>query len=384
MVRVQVGLELTRASLVDPNQTFGGDGTSKDHTEIVSFVIETSVCSIAGIPWTQGSKAGEGTATNCCREMDRCHRSYNDFYAHVKATLNAEEFKALAWPVPVEVGLFITKIRNTVSDHAGNEHTRVVELQRVKTGKVEELKIYADLTAAEKQHIAPINETHCKAHFRNLLVNEAAKAMDAELAKEKHLGKQAGEAELGGSTAFLTGVLNQLFKQFGHLSKAYAFGHGVIDFPSWMQTSHPGKWHALKHFIGNRADILCKNSFLAHYMIPFYVEYLDWLVLELKTTCALHVRLRTKLLTEEFEAEMRAAGILWYHLIQPLRVMIRSKEAGLSMLDFNAYAQKLYIIAEELEKDPSFLLFDSYKAYDFHDKVTAIVDKYRVRNAVQC
>ena len=198
------------------------------------------------------------------------------------------------------------------------------------------------------------------------------------------MGKQAGEAELGGSTAFLTGVLNQLFKQFGHLSKAYAFGHDVIDFPSWMQTSHPGKWRALKRFIGNRADILCENSFLAHYMIPFYVEYLDWLVLELKTTCALHVRLRTKLLTEEFEAEMRAAGILWYHLIQPLRVMIHSKEAGLSMLDFNAYAQKLYSIAEELEKDPSFLLFDSYKAYDFHDKVTAIVEKYRVRNAVQC
>jgi hypothetical protein len=59
MVRVQVGLALTSAALVDPNQTFGGDGTSKDHTEIVSFVIDTSICSVAGIPWTQGSKAGE-------------------------------------------------------------------------------------------------------------------------------------------------------------------------------------------------------------------------------------------------------------------------------------------------------------------------------------
>jgi hypothetical protein len=46
----------------------------------------------------------------------------------LKDNLAAADFEALKWPTPIEVGAFITKIRNTVSDHAGNEHTRVVEL----------------------------------------------------------------------------------------------------------------------------------------------------------------------------------------------------------------------------------------------------------------
>jgi hypothetical protein len=128
--------------------------------------------------------------------------------------------------------------------------------------------MYTGLSAKEKSDTSAINEGFCKAHFRNLLVNDAAKAMDAELTKKKHLGSQAGDRELSGSNNFLTGVLNQLFKQFGHLSKAYAYGHGVVDFPTWMQSKHPGQWRALKRFIGTRADILLENAFLAHYMIP--------------------------------------------------------------------------------------------------------------------
>ena len=53
-----------------------------------------------------------------------------------KDEMSPAAFSKLAWPEPVEEGSFITY---TVSDHASNEHPRVVELERVKKGRVKQL-----------------------------------------------------------------------------------------------------------------------------------------------------------------------------------------------------------------------------------------------------
>ena len=94
----------------------------------------------------------------------------------------------------------------------------------------------------------------------------------------------------------------------------------------------------LKRFVGNRQDILLEISFLAYYMLPFCLEYLDLLTKDVKKSdCQLHPWLGRKTGTAELEAEVRAAGILWYHLIQPLRVATHSTTANLHILDFNMF-----------------------------------------------
>ena len=57
-------------------------------------------------------------------------------------------------------------------------------------------------------------------------------SMNKSLADDDCLGTEAGAGELGESNDFLSGVLNHLDKDFGHLFKAYTYGHGVIDFPT--------------------------------------------------------------------------------------------------------------------------------------------------------
>ena len=44
----------------------------------------------------------------------------------------------------------------------------------------------------------------------------------------------------------------QLAKMFGHHTQAYAFGHGVDKFPSWMKKKYPDRWRGFKRLVGNR------------------------------------------------------------------------------------------------------------------------------------
>ena len=69
----------------------------------------------------------------------------------------------------------------------------------------------------------------------------------------------------------------QLGKEFGHLNP-YAFGHGAVDFPTWMRAEHPGKYIGLDRLVGNRSMVFLRNALVMNAMVPYYIEWLDFLV----------------------------------------------------------------------------------------------------------
>ena len=69
----------------------------------------------------------------------------------------------------------------------------------------------------------------------------------------------------------------QLGKEFAHLNP-YAFGHGAVDFPTWMREEHAGKYIGLDRIVGNRSMVFLRNSLVMNAMVPYYMEWLDFLV----------------------------------------------------------------------------------------------------------
>ena len=51
----------------------------------------------------------------------------------------------------------------------------------------------------------------------------------------------------------------QLAKEFGHLNP-YAFGHGGVDFPTWMNIHHPGECIGMDRVVGNRSMVFLRNA----------------------------------------------------------------------------------------------------------------------------
>ena len=100
-----------------------GDGTSKNHIHLESFLVHLPDGSrVAMVPFQTGSKAGELVAKASCKELEHAQDAYQLVYNSM-----TPEQQTIFGPEPAPRGILITNISNTVNDHAGNEKTRSVK-----------------------------------------------------------------------------------------------------------------------------------------------------------------------------------------------------------------------------------------------------------------
>ena len=74
----------------------------------------------------------------------------------------------------------------------------------------------------------------------------------------------------------LNSLQYQVYKLFGHGWGSYVFGDGAVKFPAWMKRQHPNKWVGMTRLVGNRSLVYNRNAMVSFYMLPFYLEYIEY------------------------------------------------------------------------------------------------------------
>ena len=139
-------------------QVLTGDGTPVSGKHVECFVITTEDVKIAMLPWVQAGKASELSANNYVLMINKCQKTYNDFY-------NACKDKQ-GLPAPVIQGSLILNIAAAVNDHAPNETKRVGFISEIKA------RIAAELGASD----SGIEAFYCNTHKAMLLAKALRKA----------------------------------------------------------------------------------------------------------------------------------------------------------------------------------------------------------------
>ena len=50
-----------------------------------------------------------------------------------------------------------------------------------------------------------------------------------------------------------------------------------------MKEKYPGKWVGMDRLVGNRSLIYNRNAMVMYYMMPFYLEYIEYRVKQVNT-----------------------------------------------------------------------------------------------------
>ena len=119
----------------------------------------------------------------------------------------------------------------------------------------------------------------------------------------------------------------QLGKEFGHLNP-YAFGHGSIDFPTWMDKHHEGKYIGMDRIVGNRSMVFLRNALVHNAMVPYYLEFLDFIITDVDEYNRLQIRTATKIGCAEVCAAIKARAVLFVHIFHPLLELSQSTKLG--------------------------------------------------------
>ena len=128
--QVQIGLVLSMAHWRaerggDNIQTLIGDGTSKNHTHLEAFIIKIAEGEeVAMVPFPTATKHGDLVATKTMDAIIACLHAYTTVWE----TLGPMP-QLLLVGKPATLEQVMQHIRTSVSDHAGNEKTRISALE---------------------------------------------------------------------------------------------------------------------------------------------------------------------------------------------------------------------------------------------------------------
>ena len=261
-----------------------------------------------------------------------------------------KRFTSQGLPAPKEINDVLYEIRILMSDNANNEQLRE--------------KIIQGWVGRELTRIK------CLHHTLMLACKDVRKSCNkvtvAAVGKERD--KRIGE--FGGNN-LVDSVQIQLAKEFAHLNP-YAFGHGAVDFPTWMSTHHPGEYIGMDRIVGNRSMVFLRNALVHNAMMPYYLQWLDWIITDVDEYNRLHIRTQTKLGCAEVCASIKARALMFVHLLHPLLVLSQSTKLGSDrtkkrkayFLDQGPFIRQALAVVTELSQDPTPLLVSSFDMLD--------------------
>ena len=88
------------------------------------------------------------------------------------------------------------------------------------------------------------------------------------------------------------------------------FGDGVNAFPAFMKGKHPEvKGYNMKRMVGNRALVFQENALVHYFMVPYYLEWCNYVRKKKNSANMLHVRVEAQLRCKEELAGLRARAI---------------------------------------------------------------------------
>lgn len=108
----------------------------------------------------------------------------------------------------------------------------------------------------------------------------------------------------------------------------------------------------MSRLVGNRSLIYQRNALVLFYMLPYYLEYIEFRVKQVGSFNCLHLRSVSKLRCMEMHAGLKARGIMMVHILHPLLVMAKDKTLGYKFLDQKPYVQQLDVLATQMQEDP--------------------------------
>ena len=138
-----------------------------------------------------------------------------------------------------------------------------------------------------------------------------------------------------------------------------------------------GMWKKMTRIVGNRSLVFCRNALVQIYMLPFYLEWLEYLCKEVGTYNWLHIRSLAKLRSQEVYDGLKARALMMVHIFQPLLVLAKSKKAAKRFLDQGPYIRHGLDIAKRMEEDPSFLLNRDFEFFGPTDFGPAVHDEHK-------
>ena len=225
----------------------------------------------------------------------------------------------------------------TMQDHASAQTAQDYALNQIINEFAEKLNIEFNNTTI------PIR---CWDHKRTNLADAMGKALHNRL--EEKLGTELHPGEYGSN--ILEALIRECNNEFGHRKNPYEYGRGVLLFPGWMEIHHPKKWRGLLATVGNRNDVYFENAMTVLHMHQYYVEYMMYVEM-VKPLNKMELKIRALLGTVEIIAALKAQGLMWVKVLQPLREESNSEDIDLFYLDMERYAAKTAELLEVWSKE---------------------------------
>ena len=153
-----------------------------------------------------------------------------------------------------------------------------------------------------------------------------------------------------------------------------------------MKDKHPGMWVGMTRLVGNRSLVYNRNAMVMFYMMPYYLEYIEYRIKQVhlyfslnqahviltrdSRACTqvgefnqLHLRSVSKLCCMEIHAGLKARAVVMVHLLHPMLVMIKDTSCGYKFLDQEPYVQRLDQLVDTLQNHPERFLERDYVAF---------------------
>ena len=108
----------------------------------------------------------------------------------------------------------------------------------------------------------------------------------------------------------------------------------------------------MEKLVGNRSLVYQRNAMVIFYMMPYYLEYIEYRIRKVGTFNCLHLRSVSKLRCLEMHAGVKARAIAMVHLLHPMLVLLKDSSLGTMFLDQQPYVQKLDEVATRMQDDP--------------------------------
>ena len=371
-VLAQFGMEMSAAVQRGDKLAFGADGGAVDR-HVEGMVIKSSTGRFSLVPWEQGSKAGSLTAANTATAIERGMEYYKQFYE----LCVADKIDMSAYAPPATMHQVILALHVSQRDHAVNEEKRVEAMNKLKLAAFE--AVYKrPPTAEEKEELCIIDGT-CGTHKIMLIATECRKADHTVITERVGTDRDCRIREFSSKNA-LDSFQLQIHKMFDPHAGAYVFGDGFTAFPTWMKAKHPGKLRRMHRLIGNRALIFCVNALVHFMMLDSYVAWTSYTIREKGSANMLHIRIDAKARTIEVSEGLRARGILYVHILNVIRMALKSKKVGTSFLRASHFYVKSLEVAQKMQDDPEFLLDYGYEIFPGDTKVMACRRRWLVKN----
>ena len=203
-----------------------------------------------------------------------------------------------------------------------------------------------------------VDSAKCLHHTLMLADKDVRKSCHKEITKDIGAARDKKMGEFATSNV-VDSIQIQLGKEFGHLNP-YAFGHGGVDFPTWMKQKYPGHYVGMDRIVGNRSMVFSRNALVHNYMAPYYLEFLDNIVEGVGEYNRLQLKTMTKIGCEEVLTSLKCRALIFVYVLHPFLILSQSaKIAGPEdkgkaiFLDQGPFIRRALEAAQHLTRDPS-------------------------------